>query len=110
MQSWVTKKQVTLMGDARTINDRNILALSICALLYFSFLLLNSVYFKIESTAIGVIQEIITIPVIIGQFVLLVLACKRFKRNNYSIRTWTFVSMLILAVLNCFVFVSFVSK
>jgi len=98
------------MDDARTINDKKMLALSICALLYFSFLLLNSEYFKIESTAISVIQEIITIPIIIGQFVLLVLVCKQFRRNSYSIKTWTFVSMIILAASNCFVFVSFVSK
>ena len=98
------------MWDARTIIDRNILALSIFVLLYFTFLLLNSAYFKIDSVVMGFIQELVTIPIIIGQLVLLVLAWKKFKQSNYLIRTWTFVSVIILVASNCFVIVSFLNR
>lgn len=93
-----------------TISDKNIFALSICALLYFSFLFLNAVYFKFESSFISFIQELFTIPIIIGQLILLVLAWKRFKRSNFSIRTLTFVSMIILVASNAFVFISFLTR
>lgn len=98
------------MEDAKIMKDKNILALSICALLYFSFLLLNDRYFKFESAAISFIQELFTIPIIIGQLVLLVLSLIYFKRSNYSIRSWTFISMIILVASNCFVFISFLNR
>jgi hypothetical protein len=92
------------------MKDKDIFALSICALLYFSFLALNAYYFKFQYIAIGFIQELFTIPIIIGQLVLLVVSFIRFKRINYSIKSWTFVSMIILFALNCFVVIIFITR
>jgi hypothetical protein len=83
--------------DTKSIKDKDIFALSIGAVLYFGFLLSNAMYFKLESTAINVIQELFTIPIIVGQLVFFILAGIRFRQNKYSIKTLTFVSMIILA-------------
>ena len=89
------------------ITDKTIFVLSICALLYLSFLHVNSYYFKVESIALGVVQELITIPIIMGQLVLLFVAWKRFKRTAYSVKTYAFASFVVLTALNCYVFVIF---
>jgi len=96
--------------DTKSIRDKDIFALSIGAVLYFGFLISNAMYFKLESTPIRVIQELITIPIIVGQLVLLIIAGIRFRQNKYSIKTLTFASMIILFASNCFVFVSFLTR
>lgn len=54
------------------------LLLSILPLLYFGFLILNTEFFRFQSIASGIIQELF-IPFIVGQFILLYFAWKKFK-------------------------------
>ena len=96
--------------DTKSINDKNIFALSICALLYFGFLHLNATNFKLEYAAISFLQELLTIPIIIGQLMLLVLSWIHFKQNSYSIKSLAFASMILLTASNVFVFISFLRR
>jgi len=91
-------------------NEKTIFLLSILSLLYFGFLLLNAEYFKFESIALGIVGELLTIPVIIGQFILLYFAWKKFKLRGYSIKTYAFASMIIVIGLIGFVLVSFLRR
>ena len=96
------------MQEIRTHKEEKIIfLLTILSLLYFSFLLLNVSYFRFDHVLLGVFQELFTIPVIIGQFVLLYFAWKNFKLKGYSVRTYAFVSVIILIGLIAFVFISF---
>ena len=94
----------------RKKNERIIFLLSILSLVYFGFLLLNAEYFRFESIALGVIRELFTIPVIVGQFILLYFAWKKFKLRGYSIMTYAFVAMIIVTGLICFILASFLIK
>lgn len=99
------------MQAIRTRKDEKIIfLLTILSLLYFSFLLLNASYFRFDNVALGVIQELLTIPVIIGQFVLLYFAWKNFKLKGYSVRTYAFVSVIILIGVIAFVLISFLLR
>jgi len=99
------------MQETTTHKDEKIIfLLSIISLLYFGFLLLNAKYFRIQAIALSVIQELFTIPVIVGQFVLLYFAWRKFKLSGYSLSTYAFASMIIVAGLICFVLVTFLVK
>lgn len=100
-----------LMEATRTHKDEKIIfLLSIISLLYFGFLLLNAKYFRFQAIALGVLQELFTIPVIVGQIVLLYFAWRKFKLSGYSLSAYAFASMIIVTGLICFVLVTFLLK
>lgn len=86
------------------------LLLSILSLLYFGFLLLNAEYFRFRSIALGVIRELFTIPFVVGQFILLYFAWKKFKLVGYSIKTYSFAAVVISLGLICFILISFIAR
>jgi hypothetical protein len=90
------------------MKNRTIFILSVFALLYEIFLALNAHYFRFEHVLIGVFQEVLTIPILIGQFALLIFAAKRFKVSNYSTITWLFASIITLIISNCYVIYLFI--
>lgn len=89
------------------IDEKTIFLLSVLSLLYFGFLLLNAEYFHFQNIALGIIGELLTIPFIIGQFILLYFAWKEFRLRGYSIKTYAFTSMIISVGLICFIIAVF---
>lgn len=97
-------------GNNNTQGRKNYLSAKHYIPAVFGFLLLNAEYFRFQAIALGVIQELFTIPVIVGQFVLLYFAWKKFKLSGYSLRTYAFASTIIVTGLICFVLVTFLLK
>lgn len=91
-------------------DEKTLFLLSVLSLLYFGFLLLNAEYFQFRSIALGVIGELLTIPFIIGQFILFVFAWKRFRLRGYSFRSYGFATLIIVTGLICFILVTFLLK
>ena len=75
---------------------------------YFCFLLLNTYVIKSDFCLIGVLQELLTLPLLIFQLALLVLSVIHCIKDKYRIRTYSFWSFIMLLVSNAFCIGSFV--
>jgi hypothetical protein len=77
-------------------NDKNLFLVSLMIALFFTFLYLNHYYFKIDFVLIGVFQELLTLPTMVFQVVLLVIATMNFVSNKYALKPYSILSMGIL--------------
>ncbi|MEH6535438.1 MAG: hypothetical protein V7719_03525 [Psychroserpens sp.] len=64
--------------------------------LFFLMLYFNTVYFKSTFALIGVFQELLTIPFLLIQPVLLVLAFKGLIKESYNVLSYSFLSVVML--------------
>jgi len=69
---------------------------SIFTSLFFLLLYMNIVYFKSSFVLIGVVQELLTIPFLLIQPVLLVLTFKGLMKDSYNVISYSFLSVAIL--------------
>src|SRR5688572_12707613 len=77
-------------------NGRNIFLISLLLLSYFSFLFLNTYVLELNFTAISVIQEILTIPAMVLTIVMLVFAIRIFINSRYAMKSYAFLSTVLL--------------
>jgi len=75
---------------------------------YFCLLCLNVFVIKSDFVLIGVFREIFTLPLLLLQFVLLVLSIMHCIKDKYRIKTFSFWSFLILLASNAFCIGSFI--
>lgn len=82
----------------KLITNKNILIAAIMVALYFAILFSNTYIFKSDAVLIGVFQEVLTIPMLILQFVVLFLAVKKMieSKTLHDLRLLC-ASMLMLA-------------
>lgn len=73
-----------------------VLYASILTSLFFLMLYLNNVHFKSSFVLIGVFQELLSIPFLLIQPVLLVLAFKGLIKESYNVLSYSFLSVAIL--------------
>ena len=71
---------------------------SLMCLMYFSFLFINTYIIKSKNVTIGVFQELLTIPFMLGSLVLLVFALKFCISSKFSLRNYSLYSLLILNI------------
>lgn len=63
------------------MSNRILLLIAVCIFLYISFLQLNVTYWNFINVFLGVIQELITIPILIGQVIILVISITRLVKG-----------------------------
>lgn len=80
---------------------------SLCVVGYFCLLCLNAYVVKSDFILIGVFQELLTLPLIFFQLVLLVFSILHCLKDKFRIKTYSFWSFIVLLVSNLFVFTSF---
>jgi hypothetical protein len=78
------------------LNDKYLFLASLMIAIFFTFLYLNNIYFKINFVLIGLYQELLTLPTMVFQVVLLVIATMNFVSNKYSLKTYSAWSVVIL--------------
>ena len=61
----------------KLITNKNILITAIIVVVYFTILFFNAYVFKSDVVLIGVFQEMLTMPMLVLQFVVLFLAVKK---------------------------------
>lgn len=71
---------------------------SLMCLMFFSFLFINTYIIKSKNVTIGVFQELLTIPFMLGSLVLLVFALKFCISSKFSLRNYSLYSLFILIV------------
>lgn len=97
-----------MVAQIRIKGSKTIFILCILVLMYFGFLLLNSEVFKFDFVLIGVLQEVLTLPIMFGQLLLVIFSIKNFIESKYSYKTYPIWSLLILLVVNIFIWGSFI--
>lgn len=83
-----------MVAQIRIKGSKTIFILCILVLMYFGFLLLNS--------------EVLTLPIMFGQLLLVIFSIKNFIESKYSYKTYPIWSLLILLVVNIFIWGSFI--
>lgn len=77
--------------------DKSILYISIFTSVFLLFIYLNSTVFKMNFVLIGVFQEMLTIPSLLIQPVILFLSLRKFIRIKFNVKSYAFcVSILSL--------------
>ena len=74
---------------------------------YFCLLFLNAYVVKSDLILIGVFQELLTLPLMMFQLTLLVFSVLHWIKDRFRIKTYSFVSLLILLASNFFILASF---
>lgn len=75
--------------------------------LYFILLCLNTYVIKSDFVLIGVVQELITIPIILGQFVIAVVSAISWVKEDFGKKGYVFWTFLISLCNSLFVVGSF---
>ena len=83
---------------------------SLMCLIYFSFLFINTYMIKSENVIIGVFQELLTIPFMLGSLVLLVFAIKFCISSKFSPKNYSLYSLFMLIVVIVIAWGSFLFK
>lgn len=91
-----------------TRTDRALLVFSVLASAYVAFLVLDFYVFKLNSILLGVVRELLTIPLFLAVALAFVFAVARLLANRDSVNVRNAASAMILFVLNCFIWGSFV--
>lgn len=76
-------------------DEKVIFIASIGTSLFLLLIYMNSSLFHSDFQLIGVVQELFTIPCIIGQPVFLFLAIRFLYKSNFSIRTFSFMTAIV---------------
>ncbi|WP_428655082.1 hypothetical protein [Runella sp.] len=89
------------------ITNKKLFVFSLALVMYFLFLYLNADAFHLEYTFIGVIQEVLTLPLLVMLLLLLGLSLKRTISERFSFINYSFWSLLLLMVCVTFTVGSF---
>ena len=90
-----------------TRTDRAVLAFSVLASAYVVFLLLDYYVFKLDWILLGVVRELMTIPLFFAVAMAFVFAVVQILTHRSSVNVCNAGSALILFALNCFIWGSF---
>ena len=87
----------------RTGTDWAVLAFSLLATAYFAFLALDTFGLRLDSIELGVVRELLTIPLILAVAAGFVYSVVRLARNRELVNARNVASALILLALNGFI-------
>ena len=82
------------------IGSKSLFYLSLCIVLYFSFLFANAYIIKSDNIIIGYIQNTITIPMLLTQLILFIISVKHCIRDKFKLREYSFWAFVILFISN----------
>ena len=88
--------------------DRAVLRFSLLAAAYFAFLALDFYVFRLDSILLGVVRELLTIPLMLAVAAAFVFSVVRLVSNRQSVNVCMVSGALILFAVNCFLWGSFV--
>ena len=83
-----------------TTTDKAIAGVTLGAVGYFGFLALDHHFLRLESVALGVVRELLTIPMLLVVAVMCVVAVVRLLRNRRLVNTVNVGAAATLFILN----------
>jgi hypothetical protein len=96
-----------MANDNLFLSSKMVFKATLIVFFYLAFLFLNAETIKLNFAIISVMQEILTIPIIIAELILCYFAFYYFRKSNYSLSTYGFYSIVILLIINVFIWGSF---
>ena len=90
----------------KIISEKKLFWISFAIVGYFCLLYLNAYFAKSDLVFIGWVQELLTIPFILFQFILLIIAILYCIKETFRINRYSFWSFFILLINNLFVICS----
>ncbi len=84
-----------LMNKTKPQSNKFVFYASIATATFLLLLYLNTTYFKLDFVLIGVVQEMLTLPAMFAQPVLMLMAGRAFDLNGYKIKSYSFFAILI---------------
>lgn len=94
----------------KIISEKKLFWISFAVVGYFCLLYLNAYFIKSDLVLIGWFQELLTIPFILFQFILLILSILYNTKDKFRVNRYSFWSFLILLINNLFVICSFIFR
>ena len=94
------------MSKTKLLSEKNLITFNIIIVCYFVVLYLINL-FKLDHILIGVVGEMLTIPFLIGQIVLLALGVKHLVENKSSSFVFK-ISLVALVICSVFIISSFI--
>lgn len=91
----------------KLFSEKKLFWISLAVILYFCLLYLNAYCVKSEIVLIGWFQELLTIPFILFQFILLILSILYCIKGKFRVNSYSFWSFIILLINTLFVIWSF---
>lgn len=88
--------------------DKGLLLISIFGSLFLTWMFLDYYVFKSTAIIVGVIRELITIPTMLGQFVVCVLAFLHWQKRNFQLAEYALFAFIISLGNSLFVIGSFI--
>lgn len=92
----------------KAITNKRLFFTSIMLAAYFSFLYLNAYVFKSRNVLIGVVQEMITLPILVVLVFFLGLAIQRFIDERFGGTMYLSAALIVLLITTGFIICSFV--
>ena len=92
------------MGSA-TRTDRNLLAFSLTAAAYFGFLALDYFILRLDFAGLGMVRELLTVPMIVAVFAALLFGVVRLVRDRRRVTVVNVASAALLFALSCLVWI-----
>lgn len=84
--------------ETKSASQQKIFLFSLVTFSVLLLIYLNYAFFKRDYVWIGVIQELITIPCLLAQPVLLFFAAKGFFNNGFRVQSYSFASIVLLII------------
>lgn len=94
----------------KIISEKTLFWISVAIALFFCLLCLNAYCVKSDFILIGWLQELLTIPCILLQFLFLILSIFYSIKDKFSVNRYSFWSFIILLITNLFVICSFIFR
>ena len=91
----------------KKINIKFLFYTSLVLLGYFSLLYLNGYVIKSDAFAIQFVQELLTVPMLLVEFILFFLALTLWIRDKFSVKHYSFWTFLIVFISSLFTWGSF---
>ena len=106
-----TNLQISYMDMiTKIISEKKLFWISFAIVGYFCLLYLNAYFAKSDLVFIGWVQELLTIPFILFQFILLIIAILYCIKETFRINRYSFWSFFILLINNLFVICSLIFR
>ncbi len=80
------------------IDNKQLLILSIVVSFYFAILFLNAYVLNFNNVFIGIIQELVTIPMLLALLFLFLFSIVRLYEDNFSVKKRSFWAFIMLSV------------
>ncbi len=92
------------------MKTKQLFYLSLIIIVYFVILITNAYIIKCENTLVRVIQEYLTLPILLSQLVILGVSIKFVMEDKFKVKTYSFWTFVLMFISSLCTFLSIILK